>query len=296
MGTESSPIVLTEARRYLVKGCRPTVFTDGMEFPVNREGPVGERQWMVVDGVKDLFRTQRHPGFEHLAEIQPSLEDDTLTLSKGSDTMNVPFDYDDGEKILGKVWDCEFDAVVHPEGSTWISDMIKKKCRLVRKRGARLIKRPAFAPAEMTANLADRFHLLMISGETLAELNALLGSDPVTMDRLRPNLIVKGRGKAESRYENRLRRVWQDGVLLEGVKPCERCPVVDIDQETGNPDLDERVTKVLLAHFRHPNGQKIFGENFIVRQPGTLIVGQPLDVTSWREKGWNRPYPEPATV
>ncbi len=282
-------VTVVEGRRYLVKGCAPEIFFEGQEYPVDNEGPLHQRQWMVADAVKDNFCTQRHPGFQGLATIRPRLENGVLHLHKDDQALQVPFDFSDGEQLRAKVWDCEFDAVVHPEGSRWISEMIKRQCRLVRKVGGRLINRPQFAPPETTANLSDRFHLLGISVATFQRLQACMDA-PLPLEelfaRLRPDLILTG---CDMQAENRMVSARIGTVQVAGVKPCERCTVPDVDQDLGQT-VDNRVTDALDRHFKHPNRHTIFGENFLVSQPGVITIGEQVQVEEWREQGWNRPY------
>lgn len=282
-------IKIVEARRYLVKGCAPEICKIGQEYPVDQEGPVNQRKWTVTN-LKGIFRTQRHPGFEKLATVQPSLIDDQLVLRAGNEEIHIPFDFQDGPPIKAKIWDCPFDAVVHPEGSQWISDVLQQQCKLVRKAGKRLINRPQFAPADMTANLSDRFHLLCISNETYMKLQRLMGVSLTLQelqDRTRPDVIIQGCEHAQE--ENRMASIRAGTVKAKGVKPCERCTIPDIDQRFGKT-FDTRVTYALKKYFRHPNGEKIFGENFIVTEPGVMTIGEPIEVEEWRQEGWDRDY------
>jgi hypothetical protein len=76
---------------------------------------------------------------------------------------------------------------------------------------------------------ADGFPLLVTTSASLEDFNKVL-SHPVRMDRFRPNIVVEG---AEAWEEDEWSRARVGDVELCLLKPCGRCPVVDIDQESG---------------------------------------------------------------
>lgn len=142
------------------------------------------------------------------------------------------------------------------------------------------------APAQTA--FADGFPILLTSEATLAELNGCLeagGSQPVGMDRFRPNITVAGFAcGAEDAWEAvELGGDERGGALAFTVaKPCARCAVPGIDQRSGEvPDPGEplrtlgelRSGQALLAAGREAysepswRGQAFFGWNLAPR-PG----------------------------
>lgn len=281
-------ITLIEARNYLVKGCAPQIYREGDEFPVDREGPVGQRRWQVADAARHIFRSQRHKGFGRLALVQPELTDNKLILrAQGMQDCTISCD-EPGEKTEATIWDAEVPVTIHADASQWISDFLKKKLLFVQKAGDRPVN-SIYAPAEATVGFADRFPLTIVSEATVerskgaAALHATIHGN-----RYRYNLLISG---CEAQEENRMARFRVGSLTGKAAKPCGRCNTININQETGEEDMD--LFKILKEHpgFRNPHtGESIISENVLVDQPGVMTVGSPVEVMEWSEEGWDRSY------
>jgi uncharacterized protein YcbX len=115
-------------------------------------------------------------------------------------------------------------------------------------------------------SFADGFPFLMISEESLADLNRRL-ADPLPMNRFRPNLVVAG---GEPYAEDGWERIEIGGVRLRVVKPCARCLVTTTDQATGERGSEPLRT---LATYRKVNGEVMFGQNVVHENAGHLRTG-----------------------
>ena len=62
---------------------------------------------------------------------------------------------------------------------------------------------------------------------------------------------------------------------LSVAKPCARCVMPAIDQATAG--RDPQINRV-LAGFRRFQGQVYFGQNLLYRGPGTLALGDAVEV------------------
>ena len=125
---------------------------------------------------------------------------------------------------------------------------------------------PGFAPPGVRVGFADGFPFLLISEESLADLNRRL-VDPLPMNRFRPNLVVAG---GEPYGEDRWGRFEIGGVRLQVVKPCERCLVTTTDQATGERGKEPLRT---LATYRKVGNDLMFGQNVVHENTGRLRVG-----------------------
>jgi uncharacterized protein YcbX len=128
---------------------------------------------------------------------------------------------------------------------------------------------PEYAPAGTRVSFADGFPFLLISEESLADLNRRL-ADPLPMNRFRPNLVVAG---AEPYAEDGWDRIEIGGVRLRMVKPCARCVVTTTDQTTAQRGKEPLRT---LATYRKVEGEVMFGQNVVPEGRGHLRVGDQL--------------------
>ncbi|MBN1210123.1 MAG: MOSC domain-containing protein [Myxococcaceae bacterium] len=132
---------------------------------------------------------------------------------------------------------------------------------------------PTYGSPEDRVGFPDAFPLLLLSRASVEELNRHLAR-PVTVEHFRPNLVVEG---CEPFAEDTWRRLRVGSAELEIVKPCARCVFTTVDPETGVKDLDGEPLRTLTQLRR--NGKKVlFGQNVLVRRPGTLQVGDPIEL------------------
>ena len=92
------------------------------------------------------------------------------------------------------------------------------------------------------------------------------------MNRFRPNLVVGG---CEPFAEDGWSLVRIGRLTLRAVKPCARCVITTVDQETAAKGKEPLRT---LARFRRAGNKVLFGQNLIHDKTGTLRVGDPVEI------------------
>ena len=170
--------------------------------PVDEFGLRYDRRWMVVDE-SGVFLSQRsHP---RLALVAPALRDGTLEVTApGMPQLELPLHPSQTVTTQVRVWDdvCLATWLGEP-AAHWFSEFLGTGCSLVYM--AETVIRPAdptFAPPPARVSFADGFPFLIISQESLADLNGRL-SHPLPMNRFRPNLVVAGgEAFAEDSWKN----------------------------------------------------------------------------------------------
>jgi uncharacterized protein YcbX len=228
-----------------------------------------DREFMLVTPNGEFLSQRRFP---RMALLRPSFDGVLLTVRAPATDPLVHKAVDNG-MIL--------DVTVHrkpcqgvdqgDEAAGWFSGLLGIECRLVRFRGHRATGRGGGELA-----YADGYPLLLISAESHTELNSRL-ADPLPMNRFRPNLVVAGLG-AFGEDSVRVLRIGE--VTIELIKPCARCVLTTVDQETADKGHEPLRT---LASFRNIDGKILFGQNGIPRIGGTLRLGDPLEVLAHRD-------------
>jgi hypothetical protein len=164
----------------------------------------------------------------------------------------------------------------------WFSAFLGRELRLVRfdPEQRRLSDRRWTGAIEAGNAFQDGFPLLVASTASIAEVNRRLaasGSPAVTMARFRPNLVLDG---LEAHGEDALGDIVFDTaeggpIRLRLVKPCARCPIPDVDPDTGEPG--HAVGDVLTGYRADPrrDGQVTFGMNAVIVEgvEGVLRTG-----------------------
>lgn len=264
------PITLTAINIYPVKSCRGiTLHTADLD----RWGLQSDRNWMVVNS-EGKFLSQRE--VPRLALVETTVKTDELHLrALGQETLVVPVLSDSDSSIEVEVWGHRCRAIDQGEtAAVWLSNFLGLPCRLVRI-GADY-DRPVGQAAAVNAQVgfADAYPLLLISEASLADLNQRLPA-PLPMNRFRPNLVVSG---CEPYAEDSWRQIRINQILFDVAKPCERCIITTTNQTTATREGSEPLKT--LATYRKVRGGVIFGQNLIHHSPGTLQVGNSIEVLS----------------
>lgn len=253
---------------YPVKSCA------GIQMDAARVSATGfewDRRWMVV-GEDGRFVSQReHP---RLALVRTRIAGDNLVLSAPVlADLEVPLQGRSEPSIRVTVWRDECDAIDEgPSAASWFTDHLGSGARLVRLADddARPLGTTAAQPGDRLS-FADAYPFLLLSQGSLQRLNTQLNL-PVPMDRFRPNIVVDGCGPhAEDEWGS----VRIGDVDFAVVKPCSRCVVTTTNQQTGERGREPMQT---LATYRLQDGQVLFGQNLVHRGPGTIHVGDRVEV------------------
>jgi len=201
---------------------------------------VGDREWMVVDP-GGQFLTQRE--FPRMALIAPQLHEGQVSVAFGGmpalplERRHQPED----ESRMVAVWDDHVIATdCGDDAAAWFTQAIGTPCRLVRFRESvvRHTSTKWTGGVHAETRFADGYPLLALGTASLDDVNARLvaaGRDAVPMNRFRANLVIDGIDAFEEDYM----AAFQIGdAVVTPVKPCSRCPIPSIDQETGVPGPD----------------------------------------------------------
>jgi uncharacterized protein YcbX len=282
---------------YPLKGCRAV---DLDASPVEPWGLAGDRRWLAVNSDGRFISQREHPSLARLiARCGPG---DGITVSSaGRGRMGelassceklaplfiaVPGEApgatgEEGtappELLKVTVWGSTLLAAAAGKAAdAWFSAFLGEPARLVYLDDpTRREVDPAFGAPGDTVSFADGYPLLVTSTGSLDELGTWLadaGSAPVPMNRFRPNAVVTGFAPwAEDRWH----RVRIGAVTFRVAKPCGRCVVTTTDQITGERG---KQPLAMLGKRRRFGSSLVFGQNVIPESPGTIRVGDPVEI------------------
>jgi uncharacterized protein YcbX len=241
---------------------------------VQAKGLQYDRRWMLVDEW-GTFITQRT--YPKLALLYVTLQEDHLEVTYRPDPSNkvsVPFMPVSNQFMAVSVWDSHHisaETVTH-EADQWFSNFLGKKVFLVHMpEDSHRPVNPNYGKDGDLVGFADGYPYMLISAASLAELNQRL-AEPVPMNRFRPNFVVEG---TTPFAEDAWLSIRLGTVHFDIVKPCSRCVMVTINQETIEKSAEPLKT---LATYRKTGHKIMFGQNLINRQLGTVAVGDPVDI------------------
>jgi uncharacterized protein len=218
-----------------------------------------DRQWMLINA-HGVFLSQRtHP---QLACVVPELGAQELWLhAPHLAPLRLPLTSGGARRSVRVHRDACVGVDEGDAAGEWASLVAGEPARVVRVPAhTERFANPAFAgrvPAPM--GFADGFPVLVCNQASLVELNTHL-PEPIPMERFRPNVVLEG---LPPWAEDRIDVLTVDGVTLRLVKPCTRCTIPSIDQQTGQPSTDPTPVLRQLRFDKVLKGLT-FGENAVI--------------------------------
>lgn len=246
-------LVLSEINIYPIKslgGVRlrsAKVFEKGLEH---------DRRWMLIDEDNEFMTQRIHP---KMALFKLSMSNDQFSITYGTDLIILPFKHPIIAKpIKAKIWEDIVDVFeLSQDYSAWFSDRLHMKCRLVSfpEENARSVD-ARYQVNHEQVSLADAYPFLMIGEQSLADLNSRL-EESVPMNRFRPNFVFSG---GQAFEEDHWKKISIGKNKFAVVKPCARCVLTTVNQNTGEKGLEPLLT---LSQYRKKENKVLFGQNLI---------------------------------
>jgi uncharacterized protein YcbX len=262
-----SALELSAIYRYPVKSARGHALD---ACAMDRFGLVDDRRWMLVDDSGRFVSQRSLPG---LACLEVTVTEGGLRLELHGEQISVEVPSPAGECVITRVWeDTVVAPVAAPPVSQWLSERFGESLRLVHfpptaLRGVE----PGYAPSSQLVAFSDGYPLLILTEASLDELNRRL-PEPVPMDRFRPNLVIRG---AAAHAEDGWQRLRIGDAEVSLVKPCSRCAIPGIDQQTG--ERDPHINRALAA-YRRRGGVIYFGMNAVAAGGAQFHVGDRVEI------------------
>lgn len=276
-GPQTALVTVAALYRYPIKSCAGMPLAEG---EITLRGFAHDRELMLIDNATGTFLTQRE--FPRMALVRPHLANGELRVeAPGMDPLTVPIVAEGPERSV-LIWRDTCPAVDQgDELAGWFGEFLGTDCRVVRLPDAyRRQVDQTFAPsADDQVGFADGFPFLLISEESLADLNSRLDV-PLLMNRFRPNIVVRGGGPF---WEDRVGTFRIGEITFRCVKPCARCPITTTEQETAIVGKEPLRT---LATFRRGGihvpgpvrGAAYFGQNVTHDATGVIRVGESIEL------------------
>jgi uncharacterized protein len=245
---------------------------DVKEARLTDRGLEYDRRWMLIDE-NNRFLSQRTRAQMALFKLTHAGEGFSITYLPDGSAQFIAYRPLLGPEIAVSIWDDECTACLISEDlDQWFSEKLDISCRLVYMPDESL--RPVserYARKGEMVSFADAYPILLLGQSSLDFLNHKLAEE-VQVNRFRPNIVFTG---AEAHFEDRMAHFTINHIDFFGVKPCARCKVVGIDQQTAQTYVEPMKT---LARYRSKNYEVFFGQNLIYEGKGKISVGDHIDV------------------
>ncbi|TVQ82127.1 MAG: MOSC domain-containing protein [Micavibrio sp.] len=248
-------------------------------------GPKGDREWLLVNE-ENGFLTQRLRGCEKMPLIGTAAEGGNTVFSAPAMPPLTVAEFQGETQVT--IWK---DTVTAQDAgnaaAAWFSEYLGMPCRLVRlseKPEHRRKTSEKWGPPDGVVGFADGFPLLVTNTASLAALVQHLPETDraqVDMTRFRPNLVLDG---LEPFEEDALYKIRIGDVVLQLVKPCARCKITTICQQTGET-LSNEPLKTLTKLRRGKSDDlagAFFGQNAVPETCGMIRKGDKVEILERR--------------
>lgn len=256
------PYTISSLHIYPIKSLGGITLTQCAAF---YEGFKNDRRWMLVDQ-DGQFLTQRNHA--QMALFNCRIEEDMLYISYKDEEQAITFTQQTQDVKDITVWDSNLKAhTVNDQLSEWFSDHLGMSATLVKMtKISERIKAFTKPPFKTKVSFADGYPYLILSRASMDHLNSKLDT-PLNINRFRANIIVD---TTKPHEEDSWNNITIGNADLKVIKPCARCVVTTIDQETATKGKEPLKT---LADYRKSLKKIYFGANTMVLKEGIIKVG-----------------------
>jgi len=327
---------IADLRIYPIKSCRGISIKKAF---LTKRGLDLDRQWMFVDAETLKFITIREiseltlidTAFASTSETSTSApspngvdhaENLVISIRNTDKSVRVPARPTEEwlkantDLVDVNIWEYDTDAYAYRDAINDVfTDFFKKPVKLVYKGPTPRILRGNGAPdilgREQSTNFPDVLPLLIANEASLGELNSQLrskGHAEITIERFRPNIIVRGATTLSSLEDDKAPRAWSEdswktvriingsrdqktgiagllgggekGLEIDVAARCARCQVPNVNPDTAEKDKKEP-WDTLVSYRRVDEGIKwkpCFGMLSVPRNEGPIAVGMKFEV------------------
>lgn len=277
-------VTVSECWIYPLKSAKG-ISLDGIEL--THAGLRHDREWVLIHESSEYrgrFISQRDKGCEKLARVDalPNGEASTTFLLPDGTRLTVNHDGLNPYSAHANIWDDLCEVVdAGNDASQIFSDYLEINCRLVRMRPGFVRQTDLkYSKHPHPLGFADGFPILITNRASLDALaQHMKAPQTLHMQRFRPNIVLEGLDAFE---EDIIHQISIGEVILELVKPCARCKIINVDQAHGLASDNEAL--LTLTRTRKGKSEDLsgafFGQNAVILKGGTVKVGQNVKLLS----------------
>lgn len=312
---------ITALRIYPIKSCR------GISLPTStltKQGLHLDRRWMFVDASNKFITIRQKPQMT-LINTAIDANTDELIITIGTDaskSVRIPIAPSDEwiaantEPVTVDIWETLTPAFAYtaPHITDLFSSFIGADSDSASASAIRLVVKDDASPRvcagngskdrlgrEATVNFPDVLPVQIASETSIAELNTRLkaqGEGEITIERFRPNIIIKGgipweedswktvRINGDRSWVTTLKGGNLNALDIDIVARCARCQVPNVEPSTGEKHK-KQPWDTLMKYRRVDEGIKFkpcFGMLGCPRGEGTVEVGMKFEVMEETDK------------
>jgi uncharacterized protein YcbX len=253
---------------------------------------VRDRDFVLFDPVSGTFVSQRgwsgqgkkvvHPVDRQLATVTVDVRGDHLSVASAVGQLELPAIPTEGKQLTLDIFGKQLPAIDQgPDAARYFSSLFGRELRMVRSDRDNLRMLPDRYQRDGAFNQvsgADGMPFLLTSEASLAAAHEANGiaAGSVPINRYRGNITIDGTGLGAfgEDYVDGQTAFTIGDIAMYAVKACSRCPVPNVDQQTGEVGGDGlRVLRGRAGEIFTGEKGVFFGQNLTHANLGAISVG-----------------------
>lgn len=236
-----------------------------------------DRRFIVANDKGEMFTARTEP---RLCLIQANLTSTGINITApGMPILSIEYAKFSSEYQNVTVWKSDIKGQIGAEHyNQWFSRYLEQPCQLLffGENSERYVKNK-----NSQVGFADGYPILLISQQSLAQLNEKLGANNrVTMSQFRPNLVVDG---CDGFAEDTWKHIRIGEVEFEVTSPCSRCIFTTINPETAETNKLQEPLTTLKTFRQVEDGDVMFGQNLMPLNQGQIKLGDKVEVIETKQ-------------
>ncbi len=236
-----------------------------------------DRRFIVANANGEMFTARTEP---RLCLIQANLTSTGINITApGMPILSIEYAKFSSEYQSVTVWKSDIKGQIAAEHyNQWFSRYLEQPCQLLffGENSERYVKNK-----NSQVGFADGYPILLISQQSLAQLNQKLGANNrVTMSQFRPNLVVDG---CDGFAEDTWKHIRIGEVEFEVTSPCSRCIFTTINPETAETNKLQEPLTTLKTFRQVEDGDVMFGQNLVPLNQGQIKLGDKVEVIETKQ-------------
>ncbi len=242
---------------------------------VENKGIPFDRNFAVIGNDEKIITARENP---RLLNIATKLKNNILELSaSGKDAIQLSLDNLTTRKSsrVGIFNDFTSAMTIEHEANNWISAILRQPVKLIKTDpvAPRKINARYHTDEQEVISFCDLAPLHLISHASLTDLNSQL-SQPVTVPRFRPNLVIAG---AKPWAEDHWRQIAIGACIFDVVAKTPRCSFLTIHPQTTVRHKNQEPLRT-LSKIKKSSNEVTFGIYLIPRKLGLIKRGDTVKI------------------
>lgn len=237
-----------------------------------------DREWALFDASGQVMTGRNYP---QLLDVEVSFDKDKVQISVGQESM-ITFNNRSSQTdvIDAKVFSYDVKGrSVNSDINQWFSEYLNQEAILMH--SSKDFTRPVLPKHGGldgdVLRYADQAPLLLMSMESLEDLNKRMEDHKVTYHHFRPNIVISGCHP----YEEETWKVIKIGdVSYRIIQKCERCVFTTIDPHTKTKNRRGEPLRTLATYRKNPNGGVDFGVHLVPLNEGRIYKDDVIKIST----------------